>query len=170
MFLFQYLITGQLGEVEESFPRKLRWNRVAVGRVGGSVVEKLRPLGRSLQVKCVLWPWNSWRGQERGLVLRRTVLSPSWEDQVGLTPFSYTCSAELSLPTQEPLWEPCGLIVRYSGSAGSMAWGRWMCVCILLCGSPLFLIFGSNFLIFFLHFFSSFNWKGFTCDPPKPNT
>lgn len=54
MVLFQCLITGQPGHVEESFPRKLRLSQVAVERDGGSVMEQLYSLGGTLQVKRVL--------------------------------------------------------------------------------------------------------------------
>jgi len=136
------------------------------------VTKKLRSLGRTLQVQCILWPWNSYCVQGRGLVLHRTVLSLSWEDQMDLTPFLYVWSAQLLLSahTGAAVYKPCKLMIRYNRSVDFIAWGRWMCVNVLFCGSAftffVFLVLIFSFLFYFLF---SFNWKGSAWDPPKSN-
>lgn len=108
-----------------------------------------------------------------GLVLRRTVLSPSWEDQMGLTSSWYIKSAQLVLiaHTGATVYKPCRLmttvIALWTWLRGVGGCASIYCFVALTLPFPYFLF---CLVFFFFKFLFSFNWKGSAWDLPKTNS
>lgn len=108
-------------------------------------------MGRTLQVKCIFWPWapNVCRAGAWSCVRPLRVLL---EKADGPDPFLVhrQCSAVPSCPHGAAVCKLCSATVRCSRSVHFIAWGRWICVCVLFWGSLFFFFsFKSYFLFLF---------------------